>query len=156
MPHETSRGAIVAVARHGLSITSQHHRGVPGTVATAAFDLDPAAGDDLAVRLSDGGAGEALGTGGVGVPDAAFAEGAVTATVGEEAAGGEVLRALGDPDAFLSTDLGVRRALERMGQGTEPSSATALAERWRPWRAYAVQHLVGEPSARPQRAAAPG
>ena len=51
------------------------------------------------------------------------------------------MRALGDPDAFLPTDLGVRRALVRLGQPGDPASATALAERWRPWRAYAVQHL---------------
>jgi AraC family transcriptional regulator of adaptative response / DNA-3-methyladenine glycosylase II len=51
------------------------------------------------------------------------------------------MRALGDPDAFLPTDLGVRRALARLGQPSDPASAAGLAERWRPWRAYAVQHL---------------
>jgi len=51
------------------------------------------------------------------------------------------MRALGDPDAFPATDLGVRRALERAGQPGDPASAAALGERWRPWRAYAVQHL---------------
>jgi AraC family transcriptional regulator of adaptative response / DNA-3-methyladenine glycosylase II len=51
------------------------------------------------------------------------------------------MRALGDPDAFLPADLGVRRALARLGQPGDPASAAALAERWRPWRAYAVQHL---------------
>jgi AraC family transcriptional regulator, regulatory protein of adaptative response / DNA-3-methyladenine glycosylase II len=51
------------------------------------------------------------------------------------------MRALGDPDAFPAADLGVRRALERLGRSGDPSAATALAARWRPWRAYAVQHL---------------
>jgi AraC family transcriptional regulator, regulatory protein of adaptative response / DNA-3-methyladenine glycosylase II len=51
------------------------------------------------------------------------------------------MRALSDPDAFLPTDLGVRRALARLGQPDDPASTTALAERWRPWRAYAVQYL---------------
>jgi AraC family transcriptional regulator, regulatory protein of adaptative response / DNA-3-methyladenine glycosylase II len=51
------------------------------------------------------------------------------------------MRALGDPDVFLESDLGVRRALEHLGQPGDPVSAAALAERWRPWRAYAVQHL---------------
>jgi len=51
------------------------------------------------------------------------------------------MRALGDPDVFLATDLGVRRALERLGQPGDPKSAGALAERWRPWRSYAVQYL---------------
>jgi AraC family transcriptional regulator of adaptative response / DNA-3-methyladenine glycosylase II len=50
-------------------------------------------------------------------------------------------RALGDPDEFLPTDLGVRRALARLGRPGDPASVAALAERWRPWRAYAVQHL---------------
>jgi AraC family transcriptional regulator of adaptative response / DNA-3-methyladenine glycosylase II len=51
------------------------------------------------------------------------------------------MRALGDPDAFPATDLGVRKALERLGQPGDPAAATAHAEHWRPWRAYAVQHL---------------
>ena len=49
------------------------------------------------------------------------------------------MRALRDPDAFLPTDLGVRHALERMGR--DPADAAALAEPWRPFRAYALQHL---------------
>jgi AraC family transcriptional regulator, regulatory protein of adaptative response / DNA-3-methyladenine glycosylase II len=51
------------------------------------------------------------------------------------------MRALRDPDAFPASDLGVRRALERLGVDGEPTAATRLAERWRPYRAYAVQHL---------------
>lgn len=51
------------------------------------------------------------------------------------------LRALGDRDAFMPSDLGVRHALERLGHAGDPASATALAERWRPWRAYALVHL---------------
>ncbi len=53
------------------------------------------------------------------------------------------MRALGDRDAFLPTDLGVRRALARLGHDTSPRAITALAERWRPFRAYAVQYLWG-------------
>jgi len=53
------------------------------------------------------------------------------------------MRALGDPDVFLPGDLGVRRALEKLGQPGDPNSASALAEAWRPWRSYAVQHLWG-------------
>ena len=51
------------------------------------------------------------------------------------------MRALRDPDAFPPGDLGVRHALEQLGYSGEPASATKLAERWRPYRAYAVQHL---------------
>lgn len=46
------------------------------------------------------------------------------------------MRALGDPDAFPATDLGVKKALQRLGRTDH-----ADPDRWRPWRAYAVQHL---------------
>jgi AraC family transcriptional regulator of adaptative response / DNA-3-methyladenine glycosylase II len=51
------------------------------------------------------------------------------------------MRVLRDPDAFLATDLGVRRALERLGHEGRPINALRLAERWRPYRAYALQYL---------------
>jgi AraC family transcriptional regulator of adaptative response / DNA-3-methyladenine glycosylase II len=51
------------------------------------------------------------------------------------------MRALGDPDAFLPTDLGVRRAVSALGHPDDPASVAALAERWRPWRSYATRHL---------------
>ena len=51
------------------------------------------------------------------------------------------MRALGDPDAFMPTDLGVRHALEQLGRDGSPAEADRLAERWRPYRAYAAQHL---------------
>ena len=51
------------------------------------------------------------------------------------------MRALGEPDAFVPTDLGVRRAAESLGLPTSPAALTAHAEAWRPWRAYAVQYL---------------
>jgi AraC family transcriptional regulator of adaptative response / DNA-3-methyladenine glycosylase II len=51
------------------------------------------------------------------------------------------MRALGDPDAFPSTDLGVRRGAEALGLPGAAAPLTAYAERWRPWRAYAVQYL---------------
>ncbi|MFJ7159049.1 AlkA N-terminal domain-containing protein [Streptomyces sp. NPDC101118] len=51
------------------------------------------------------------------------------------------MRALGDPDAFLPTDLGVRRAASGLGLPATPAALTARAAGWRPWRAYAVQYL---------------
>jgi AraC family transcriptional regulator of adaptative response / DNA-3-methyladenine glycosylase II len=51
------------------------------------------------------------------------------------------MRALRDPDAFPASDLGVRHALEQLGQDGRRANAELLAERWRPYRAYAVQHL---------------
>ncbi|WP_175410475.1 AlkA N-terminal domain-containing protein [Streptomyces sp. TRM64462] len=51
------------------------------------------------------------------------------------------MRALGDPDAFLPGDLGVRRAATALGLPATPAALTANAAGWRPWRAYAVQYL---------------
>ncbi|MGW6856472.1 DNA-3-methyladenine glycosylase 2 family protein [Streptomyces xanthophaeus] len=51
------------------------------------------------------------------------------------------MRALGDPDAFLPSDLGVRRAAQGLGLPSTPAALTARAAAWRPWRAYAVQYL---------------
>jgi AraC family transcriptional regulator of adaptative response / DNA-3-methyladenine glycosylase II len=47
------------------------------------------------------------------------------------------MRTLGDADAFPAGDLGVLRAL---GVATA-REAEVRAERWRPWRSYAVMHL---------------
>ncbi|MET9334538.1 AlkA N-terminal domain-containing protein [Streptomyces cellulosae] len=51
------------------------------------------------------------------------------------------MRALGDPDAFLPTDLGVRCAAQALGLPSTPSALGTRAAAWRPWRAYAVQYL---------------
>jgi AraC family transcriptional regulator, regulatory protein of adaptative response / DNA-3-methyladenine glycosylase II len=51
------------------------------------------------------------------------------------------MRALGDPDAFPATDLGVRLAAEGLGLPAAPAGLTERAAAWRPWRAYAVQYL---------------
>lgn len=51
------------------------------------------------------------------------------------------MRALADPDAFLPTDLGSRRAAGALGLPDHPSALGERAERWRPWRAYAQMHL---------------
>ncbi|MFJ4918768.1 AlkA N-terminal domain-containing protein [Streptomyces sp. NPDC088725] len=51
------------------------------------------------------------------------------------------MRGLGDPDAFLPTDLGVRRAARGLGLPSTPAALTSRAAAWRPWRAYAVQYL---------------
>ncbi len=51
------------------------------------------------------------------------------------------MRALGDPDAFPASDLGLRRAFEQRGLTADVKSITRQAEIWRPWRAYALYHL---------------
>lgn len=46
-------------------------------------------------------------------------------------------RALGDPDVFLPTDVGVRHAADRLGI----DDVAARSQGWRPWRSYALIHL---------------
>ncbi|MEX2327595.1 MAG: DNA-3-methyladenine glycosylase 2, partial [Pseudomonadales bacterium] len=51
------------------------------------------------------------------------------------------MRAMNDPDAFLSGDLVLRRvASEKLGIDTE-AELLERSQRWRPWRAYAGMHL---------------
>lgn len=51
------------------------------------------------------------------------------------------MRALGDRDAFVATDLGVRHAARALGLPDAPKELSERAEAWRPFRAYAVHHL---------------
>ncbi len=47
------------------------------------------------------------------------------------------MRALGDPDVFLPTDVGVRNAAVRLGI----TDVDAHSDSWRPWRSYALLRL---------------
>jgi AraC family transcriptional regulator of adaptative response / DNA-3-methyladenine glycosylase II len=52
------------------------------------------------------------------------------------------LRALHEPDAFPASDVGLLRAMdESLGKRATPDDLLAMAQSWRPWRAYAAQHL---------------
>jgi AraC family transcriptional regulator of adaptative response / DNA-3-methyladenine glycosylase II len=51
------------------------------------------------------------------------------------------MRGLGDPDAFPVSDLGVLAAAKILGLPAEPRALKEHGARWRPWRAYATQHL---------------
>ncbi|MGH8981637.1 MAG: DNA-3-methyladenine glycosylase family protein, partial [Acidimicrobiales bacterium] len=95
-------------------------RAIARSVASGAVTIDPGADP---VVLSD----RLLALRGVGPWSATYI----------------AMRALGDPDAFLPGDLGVRRAMERLGHRGTPAAALELAEGWRPWRAYAMVHLWG-------------
>ena len=70
--------------------------------------------------------------------------------IGEWTAQYIAMRELREPDAFPAADIGLLRALTD-GQGRRPSpdQLLARAERWRPWRAYAAQHLWAAGAARP-------
>ncbi|MGQ7297044.1 DNA-3-methyladenine glycosylase family protein [Quadrisphaera sp. KR29] len=53
------------------------------------------------------------------------------------------MRALGDTDAFLASDLGVLAAARSLGLPGEARALERRAAGWAPWRSYAVQHLWG-------------
>lgn len=55
------------------------------------------------------------------------------------------MRELRDPDAFMASDLGVRKGFEALGLASTEPAMLARAQRWRPWRAYAVMHLWQQP-----------
>ncbi|HLX09723.1 MAG TPA: AlkA N-terminal domain-containing protein, partial [Thermoanaerobaculia bacterium] len=59
------------------------------------------------------------------------------------------MRALADADAFPASDLGVIKALASLAPPTAAAAIGALAERWRPFRAYAAIHLWRSLSADP-------
>jgi AraC family transcriptional regulator, regulatory protein of adaptative response / DNA-3-methyladenine glycosylase II len=61
--------------------------------------------------------------------------------IGPWTAGYIAMRALRDPDAFTPGDAGVRHGLARLGCDPGAQEEQRVSEAWRPYRAYAVQHL---------------
>jgi AraC family transcriptional regulator of adaptative response / DNA-3-methyladenine glycosylase II len=113
--------AVAALDPERLAMPASRRRaviGLAGALASGDVVLDPA-GDLAAIRA------KLLALPGIGPWTVEYI----------------AMRALGDPDAFLPTDLGVRHALRRLGLDDGPRAAMALAEAWRPYRAYALQHL---------------
>jgi AraC family transcriptional regulator of adaptative response / DNA-3-methyladenine glycosylase II len=112
--------AVAAVAPEELPVPSSRGRALlalAGAVADGDVRLDPGAERDEVRRAL-------LALPGIGPWTADYV----------------LIRALGDPDTLLPGDLGVRTALARLGVGT-PAAALVAAQRWRPWRSYAVAHL---------------
>ncbi len=74
--------------------------------------------------------------------DEAIAQLRGLAGVGEWTAQYIALREMREPDAFPAADIGLMRALaDSGGNRPGPRELLARAESWRPWRAYAAQHL---------------
>lgn len=136
----TVAGRIVASAGERLSID-----GGPVThlfpTAQALAAIDPALLPmpmsrrrtivDLAARVADGGI---LLDGGAD-RDAVTTQLLAVPGIGPWTAGYVRMRGLGDPDVFLPTDLGVKIGLRRLGVDAD------RADRWRPWRSYALHHV---------------
>ncbi|SDX99455.1 DNA-3-methyladenine glycosylase II [Micromonospora pattaloongensis] len=102
-------------------------RALARAVADGGLDLDPGADPDEVTRAL-------TALPGIGPWTAAYV----------------VMRALGDPDVLLGTDLAVRRGARALGLPHDATSLEAHAARWRPWRSYAVVRLWSA-SARSER-----
>jgi AraC family transcriptional regulator of adaptative response / DNA-3-methyladenine glycosylase II len=93
-------------------------RALAAAVAAGKLDLEPGADRDEAMaRLTE-------------IPG-----------IGSWTAGYVAMRAIGDPDVFLPTDLAARRGAAALGLPDAPAELAAHAERWRPWRSYALIRL---------------
>ncbi|MDB5453433.1 MAG: transcriptional regulator, AraC family [Caulobacteraceae bacterium] len=72
--------------------------------------------------------------------------------VGEWTAQYIALRELREPDAFPHADIGLMRAMtDEAGQRPTARALLARSQAWRPWRAYAAQHLWAADPVRPER-----
>jgi AraC family transcriptional regulator of adaptative response / DNA-3-methyladenine glycosylase II len=134
---------LVAEIGEPLDLAGDHHVTHLFPTADALADLDP---ERVAMPRARGRAlnaiADALAEGSV-VLDRSADRGEVRAQllalpgIGPWTADYIAFRVLGDPDVFLPTDLGVRRAAERLGI----DDVAAHSEHWRPWRSYALIHL---------------
>ncbi|MDB5432097.1 MAG: helix-turn-helix protein [Caulobacter sp.] len=76
--------------------------------------------------------------------------------IGEWTAQYIAMRELREPDAFPAADIGLMRALaDAEGLRPTPTELLARAEAWRPWRAYAAQHLWASDPIPPQKTKTP-
>jgi AraC family transcriptional regulator of adaptative response / DNA-3-methyladenine glycosylase II len=116
-------GDIAALGMPGARGRCVH--AVATAVATGDVDLRTGDPDEVAAAL--------LALPGVGPWTAAYVR----------------LRALGDPDTFPETDLGVRHAALALGLPDRARDLAARAAAWSPWRSYAAQHLWTRPEETP-------
>jgi AraC family transcriptional regulator of adaptative response / DNA-3-methyladenine glycosylase II len=129
--HEAANGLAVAFpTAQRLSTADLTGFGVPGARARAITGLAKAADEDPELFRE-----------GVGL-EACVARLRELPGIGEWSAQYIALRALGERDAFPASDVGLLRAATGPdGRRPSPRELLAIAESWRPWRAYAAQHL---------------
>ena len=141
-------GEIVAV--HGEKLTTSACDGIthvfPNAERLAAADLSQLGMPRARIAALGGLAAAAASDPNLfaadGDLDAKIARLRALPGIGEWTAHYVAMRALREPDAFPSADIGLLRAMTAPGRA-RPSATwlAAHAERWRPWRAYAAQHL---------------
>ena len=128
-------------------------RTFPPPEAVAGFDLRTIgvpAGRAAALRAMAGAVADGtLPLGPTAEPDATRVRLTAIPGIGPWTAEYIAMRVLRDPDAFPAGDLGLRKAVAR-GKPVEERALRAMAEAWRPWRAYAAMLLWQDalPSAR--------
>jgi AraC family transcriptional regulator of adaptative response / DNA-3-methyladenine glycosylase II len=151
---------LVAACGQVLPMTEGHRPGLsrvfpsPERVAAAALDT-------LGIPASRRAALKALAEAAIADPhlfrpfgtvEEAIARLRAIRGVGDWTAQYIALRALRETDAFPAADVGLLRGASR-GSGARPTPAELLdrAETWRPWRAYAAQHLWAADAGRSAR-----
>ncbi|MCW2781987.1 MAG: DNA-3-methyladenine glycosylase 2 family protein [Marmoricola sp.] len=139
----TLAGRLVAELGEPLALDGDHQVTRLFPSSTALAEVDP---ESIAMPRARGralaGLCRALADGGVVLDRSADRADVRTSLlalpgIGPWTADYIAMRALGDPDAFLPTDIGVKHAAERLGI-TDVGTAS---EGWRPWRSYALMHL---------------
>jgi len=132
-PLATPTGSIVRTfpRPHVLASSDLSRFGIPAARARAI--------ERLAAEVASG----ALALDGSAPPEESLASLRAIPGIGEWTAAYVAMRALGEPDAFPSGDLGLRRALTARAAKRMPSAreVEARAEAWRPYRAYAAVAL---------------
>jgi AraC family transcriptional regulator, regulatory protein of adaptative response / DNA-3-methyladenine glycosylase II len=152
--------SVAAAARLAGQLVNLHGRAVPGSflihpdlshVFPTAKRLASASSIGLAMPASRLAALKAVAEASLADPNLFRPFGNVEETVtrlravrgiGEWTAQYIALRAIREMDAFPATDIGLLRGVASMdGEKTTPANLLRRAEAWRPWRAYAAQHL---------------
>jgi AraC family transcriptional regulator, regulatory protein of adaptative response / DNA-3-methyladenine glycosylase II len=86
----------------------------------------------------------------LGDVDEAIAKLKAVPGIGDWTAQYVAMRIIREVDAFPASDIGLLRGAEKvLGELVTPKSLALRAEAWRPWRAYAAQHLWAADGTRP-------
>ena len=133
-------GSRLGTSRGGCTL-----RRFPRPERWAALDPDrlgmPRSRGRAVVRLASDVAGGHLDLSAAAEPELLRAGLLKVPGIGPWTAGYVAMRGLHDRDVFMAGDLVVKVALESLGLPASGPAALAYAERWRPWRSYAVMHL---------------
>ncbi len=86
--------------------------------------------------------------------DEAIAKLTAVPGIGDWTAQYVAIRIIREVDAFPASDVGLLRGAEKvLGEALTPKRLASRSEAWRPWRAYAAQHLWAADATRPSKRA---